>query len=111
MGRSILYRCSQREYEPSLKKGQCLEDVILSTVNLERQAGLNSACEFKATLESFSKLGGGGCRIEAGSERCIRTAVEEYVIIEPTGAKRSLRSHEGRPDKKTICLIVAKHCN
>lgn len=44
--------------------------VILSTVTLERQAGLNSAttCEFKATLESFSKLGGGGCRIEAGSE-------------------------------------------
>lgn len=70
MGRSILYRCSQRECEPSLKTGQCLEDVILSTVTLERQAGLNSAttCEFKATLESFSKLGGGGCRIEAGSE-------------------------------------------
>lgn len=100
MGRSILYRCSQRECEPSLKKGQCLEDVILSTVNLERQAGLNSACEFKATLESFSKLGGGGCRIEAGSERCIRTAVEEYVIIEPTGPKDHCEAMKGDLTKK-----------
>lgn len=42
MGRSILYRCLQRQCEPALRKCQGLEDVILSTMNLQRQAGLNS---------------------------------------------------------------------
>lgn len=41
MGLLILYRCSQKECEPSLKKGQCLEDVIFSTMNKGRHAGLN----------------------------------------------------------------------